>query len=476
MTELSAGRRGTLTTMGDTKTDPTLFDDDDDEGHPTGAQLFKLLECDNPLAPSARYALVDLDQAILGRGRVHFTHRFVDGGSHILRVEVPDTWTSTQHARVVGTRDGWVLEDLNSKNGTVLNGTRCTRANLGDGDIFEIGHVMFLFRELGEGEGDVTADRLPAPTPELATFVDSLAAKFELVAKLARNPVASLTLYGETGTGKEVVARAFHELSGRAGPFVAVNCGALSSHLFEAELFGFRRGSFTGAQEDRPGLVRASDRGTLFLDEIGELSPHAQTALLRVLQEKEVLPIGAVQPVKIDLQVISATNRDLAELVRAGSFRRDLLARVAGLRISLPSLRERREDLGLLVSSILRRTLPGTPPPALSLRAARALLQHEWPMNIRQLENAIATAAALSDGQVIHLRMLPEPLELSQAKPKAAAVFAPDNTDAQRRTLIRLLEEHRGNVAHVARSLGKAPMQVYRWMRRHGLTATPYRR
>src|SRR6266852_6634237 len=167
----------------------------------------------------------------------------------------------------------------------------------------------------------------------------------------------SVVLQGESGTGKEVAATAMHRLSGRVGPFLPVNCGGLPETLIESELFGSRKGAFSGADKDRPGLFRSADGGTLFLDEIGELPASAQSALLRVLQDGEILPIGATQPIRVDVRFLAATNRNLDAQVARGLFRADLLARISGFAVWLPPLRERREDMGILIAALLNRQL-----------------------------------------------------------------------------------------------------------------------
>jgi transcriptional regulator with PAS, ATPase and Fis domain len=277
-----------------------------------------------------------------------------------------------------------------------------------------------------------------------------------------------IELLGESGTGKEVVARALHALSGRAGRLVAVNCGAIAGNLVESELFGSRRGAFSGA-EDRVGHVRTADRGTLLLDEIGDLPLPAQAALLRVLQEGEVVPVGDSVPIAVDVRVIAATHRDLDAKVAAGEFRADLLARLGGLRATLPPLRDRREDLGLILAE--------AGPRALTREAGRALLAHDWPLNIRELRQAIDAAIALAGDAAIGLEHLPEPVRRAHLQPgDEAAVDALSAEDrAVRDRLVELLREHRGNVAAVARSLGKARPQVHRWLRRFHLDADSYR-
>lgn len=465
--------------MDDTRTDPLRAQRRANRvGEDHGPQLFKLIECDDALAPSACFGLCDLDEVAIGRERSRSYWRARVAGRQVLTVAVADTWTSTRHARVLRAKEGWTLEDGGSKNGTFLNGERCARAVLRDGDFFEIGHVFFMYRDSGSGAGDLSADALDAPTPELATFVRPLANQFELMARVAGKSLANLMVLGDTGTGKEVVARAFHRLSKRSGPFVAVNCAALPATLFEAELFGYRRGAFSGAFEDRPGLVRAAHGGTLFLDEIGDLPAASQISLLRVLQEREVLPLGATTPVKVDLQVVSATHRDPRALVEAGQFRRDLLARLGGFRVVLPPLRERREDLGILVAAVLRRIARNQPPPRLSIRAVLAMLRYDWPLNIRELEASLLTGVALSSSGIVELEYLPDLVQATMAEGsqrlRRSAPVDPSEA-ALRSLLIQHLNQHAGNVARVANAMGKAPAQIHRWIKRFALDLRGYR-
>jgi transcriptional regulator with PAS, ATPase and Fis domain len=267
---------------------------------------------------------------------------------------------------------------------------------------------------------------------------------------------------GETGTGKELAARAVHARSGRAGPFVAVNCGALPATLVESELFGARRGAYSGAVEERVGLVRAAEGGTLFLDEIGDLAAPSQAALLRVLEEREVLPLGAARPLRVDVRFVAATHRDLDALAQAGTFRADLLARLAGFTLALPPLRARREDLGLLARALLAREAPERAARAtFSVEAARALFRHRWPANVRELGKCLHAAALLARDGAIGLAELPEALRVA---PDEAPL---SDEDARRRAeLAALVERHGGNVSAIARALGKDRKQVQRWLKR----------
>jgi DNA-binding NtrC family response regulator len=265
-----------------------------------------------------------------------------------------------------------------------------------------------------------------------------------------------------------------HELSGRPGELIAINCGALPAAILEAELFGYRKGAFSNASEDRLGLVRAADRGTLFLDEIGDLPPSSQVALLRVLQESEVRPLGATRPVKVDLRVICATHRDLLAHVALGQFRSDLYARLAGHLFEIPPLRERREDLGLLTAALLRRIAPGH---ALRFEpdAVRALCRHDWPLNVRELEKCLASAVVLARGGPIGLDHVSAALVARVTPPLDAAAAAKQRRADRRTELLTALQTHRGNVSAVARALGKPRSQVQRWLHDYKLDPAQYR-
>jgi DNA-binding NtrC family response regulator len=244
----------------------------------------------------------------------------------------------------------------------------------------------------------------------------------------------------------------------------------------ESELFGHVRGAFTGADASHDGLIRSAHRGTLFLDEIGDLELGAQAALLRVLQEREVRPVGGTRSVGVDVRLLSATHRDLDALIAAGGFRDDLLARLSGYRIRLPPLRERREDIGLIVASLLHRAAAdGGGSIRFEPAAAVRLFRHDWPLNVRELQNVLTAASVLARDGVIaeeHLsRSLREP-------PSAAngAEAAPLSTEGslQREALVQLFRRHRGNVSAVAREMGKARTQIQRWIKRYGLNPRDY--
>ncbi|MBU4230741.1 MAG: sigma-54 dependent transcriptional regulator [Proteobacteria bacterium] len=233
----------------------------------------------------------------------------------------------------------------------------------------------------------------------------------QTVVKVAQYDTTVL-ITGESGTGKELVARGIHQKSGRAGkPFLAINCGGMPSSLLESELFGYVKGAFTGAEKDRKGIFQEAEGGTLFLDEIGELPGDAQVKLLRVLQEREVRPVGGARTVRVDVRVLAATARDLQEGVKAGTFREDLFFRLNVIPLHIPPLRERKDDIPLLCLHLLGKIGKkfGKPVPELSPSALALLLRHQWPGNVRELENALERAVVLAD-KIILPEHLPENL------------------------------------------------------------------
>jgi DNA-binding NtrC family response regulator len=442
------------------------------------AYLFLLFRCDAPLEGAARVQIGDADTVVVGRGERVGARR----EGTVLRLDLADARMSGTHARLQRVLGEWIAADGPSKNGTFLDGRRIDQAPLQDGAMLELGLSFFLFRtSLPAAPEDVLDVRsLDERVLALRTLSPLLDADFERLERAAQSRV-SILVSGETGTGKEIAARAVHELSGRTGPFVPVNCGALPATLVESELFGFRKGAFSGALEDRPGLVRSADGGTLFLDEIGDLPLPAQAALLRVLQEGEVQPLGAVRPVPIDLRVVAATHRNLDQLTAEKSFRADLLARLSGFTVSLPPLRERREDFGLLVSTLLRRLAADAAKVRFTVEAARALLGHGWPHNVRELENCVAAALALAREGRIDLEHLPgsvrTPPDEKKGLARDAAVEALSEEDRRRREeLINALRTHGGNITAAAKAIGKPRTQVQRWLRRWKIDPLAHRR
>ncbi len=296
----------------------------------------------------------------------------------------------------------------------------------------------------------------------------------KLVARVAASE-ATVLVRGETGTGKELVARAIHEGSPRAaGPLVAVNCGALPEHLVESELFGHRKGAFTGADEHRAGLFEVADGGTIFLDEIGELPKPLQSRLLRVLESGEIRRVGDNQPITVDVRVVCATHRSLESMVAAGEFREDLLFRINTFEIVVPPLRERREDIPELVKHLVRRSRPQTPPDAVVAEQAvlDVLAAHQWPGNIRELANVVEHALVLCDALPLTVAHLPARFggmkPVATAKPPAAEPPRPAAgpkpvtlRDLEMQAILESLERHRGNKPRAADELGISLKTLY---------------
>jgi transcriptional regulator with PAS, ATPase and Fis domain len=288
-----------------------------------------------------------------------------------------------------------------------------------------------------------------------------------LVREVSRVDETVLVL-GETGTGKELVARAIHQESVRRdGPFVAVNCGGLSEELAASQLFGHRRGAFTGAVSDNPGIFEAAQGGTLLLDEIGDLPPRIQTTLLRVIEERRVTRLGETRPRDVDVRLIAATNRDLAQDVADGRFRADLLYRIRIGRICLPPLRERREDLWSIVHHVLReqRAVTGRMAEAVSDEAMRVLLTYDWPGNVRELKNALGYAVIHCRGTAIELEDLPPEL-LDRQSPTAVPLDLPED---ERERIVAALERTGGERKAAALLLGIGRATLYRKLAQYGL-------
>ena len=283
---------------------------------------------------------------------------------------------------------------------------------------------------------------------------------------------STVLIQGESGTGKEVVARYLHNLSTRAeGPFMSINCGALPENLLESELFGHVKGSFTGAVRDKQGLFAAARGGTFFLDEVGEMPPSLQVKLLRVLQEREVIPVGATESIPVDVRIIAATNRDLEEEIRRGNFRSDLFYRLNVIALDLPPLRERRDDLLLLIEALLNRLAAEgeTDPKALGSEALDAVMVYDWPGNVRELENALEHAVVLTRGNVIDASALPIRITTRRKDPLVAerSYKNPALEVIERAYIMWVLQAEGGNKTRAAEVLGIDPSTLYRKLSRY---------
>jgi len=304
---------------------------------------------------------------------------------------------------------------------------------------------------------------------------------YDLIERV-RDADCNVIIIGESGTGKELVARAIHFTGPRAArPFVAVNCGALPETIAERELFGHERGAFTGAVRTQPGYFEAAHTGTIFLDELPELSPSVQVKLLRVLQQREVLRVGSTKPIPVDVRLLTATSKDLEDCVRTGVLREDLYYRLNVVTIRVPPLRERLDDIPLLVEHFLDKCAGshGQPRKTITLAALDALRAHPWPGNVRELENLIERTVTLCTKPVIDVADLSR-LNPPQAAPASDGVPLPQakrkaGEAVERDAVVRALRASGGNVTHAARALGMARSALQRLLRRHGIDAAAFR-
>jgi DNA-binding NtrC family response regulator len=320
------------------------------------------------------------------------------------------------------------------------------------------------------------------------------------VASRLKDTRTSVLISGESGTGKELIARAIHFRGAFANrPFVAVDCGSLVPTLIESELFGYEKGAFTGALKTKQGLFQSADTGSVFLDEIGELPLELQAKLLRVLQEKEIRPVGSNQRVKVDVRIIAATNRDLEAAYKNGTFRKDLYFRLNVVTVHVPALRERRSDIPMLVQWFCERYAPGADL-RVSNAAMKSLMNYDWPGNVRELENCVERAVALGDGTLIDLGDLPPaiaaldssaPRTLSNSAPELVSDLAAaaelrstdgaassplsttDLEDIERATIQRVFEQVKGDKALAGRMLGISRATLYRKLKRYNITGSP---
>ncbi len=405
-----------------------------------------------PAVAGAGLELIDLPRPLtLGRDE-----------SADLRLDDPGA--SRLHARLERRGDTVLVTDLGSRNGTWVDGAQVGKAGVLAAlhSVVRVGRSLFVV-------ADVAPYARPRP-PELPGMIGSASLDDARDALVTIGPTRSPVLaLGETGTGKEVVARLVHELSQRPGPFVALNCAAVPAELVDAELFGHARGAFSGATRERTGLFRTAHGGTLFLDEIGEMPAAVQAKLLRTLETGEVRPVGDDQSLLVDTRVVAATNRDVDELIESGAFRGDLLHRLAGLRVRLPPLRERREDVPLLSLAFAHAVAA-----EVSSAALEALMLHPWPGNVRELRNVIAAAvevarrkgrSEITDQDVVPLLVLPS----VRRGPAARA-------DQEQQRISDALERASGDVANAAALLGMGRSALYEALRRLNLDPRPYRR
>jgi transcriptional regulator with GAF, ATPase, and Fis domain len=390
--------------------------------------------------------------------------------------------------------DHWVIKDLGGSNGTIVDGRFIQEIELEPQHEVRIGDTVFKYVPFGaeaymsyriDGAMLGPSMRKSLRLRELVggMQIDRIGAQLERIAGVQ----LSVVIQGESGTGKEVVAREIHNMSQRKGPLQAVNCAAIPANLIESELFGYKRGAFSGAERDKLGLLAAAHNGTLFLDEIGDMPLEAQAKLLRVLQSGEVYPVGATSAQRVDIRVICATNRDLRKLVMEEKFRGDLLARLNEFALAIPPLRDRKEDIFLLCRQLLLRH--SNSHLQLTFPFILALLHYDWPYNVRELEACLKRAAALAESSNLEAKQLPDTIREAMvhygARTDVAAAACPSQAAPPLKTrrasapteeqLRMLLAQHKGNVAAVGRELGKERMQIHRWMQRYGIVVDEYR-
>jgi transcriptional regulator with GAF, ATPase, and Fis domain len=398
--------------------------------------------------PRRRKLALDADERVIGRE------------------EIADPTVSKKHLSIRWDGEAWIARDLGSKNGSWVDGEELegeAAIALSPGSVLRLGDALLVLEQAGADGGDdlVSRDAVPGETPAMARLRAE-------IARAAPDPSPALVT-GETGTGKELIARELHRLSRRAGAFVAVNCAAINAQLAESTLFGHAKGAFTGATDAQPGLFRAADRGTVFLDEVGELPVELQPKLLRALQEKEVQPVGVAKSVKVDVRVVAATNRELEPAVEAGGFRRDLFARLSLWTLRVPPLRERRSDLLLWVDRLdaRHRAERGKGAPlVLDADAAEELLLYGWPENLRGVDRLVHELSSEAP-RIVGLADLPAWLSRDRAGDGEAAAARPGVPSKE-----EFVAEYRkldGSVRALAKRYGRDRRQIYRWIESHGL-------
>jgi len=396
-------------------------------------------------------------------------------------IVLTDTTVSRRHAEVVRIRDGVVLRDSGSTNGTFVGAVRVREVFLTPETRFRVGKTELIFTP-----EDEVIDITPSDKDRLDQIVGTSVAMREVFSIIERVAPTNLTclITGETGTGKELASRAMHNLSQRRdGPFRVFDCGAAPETLIESELFGHEKGSFTGAVKSREGVFEAAHRGTIFLDEIGELPLELQPKLLRVLEQREVRRVGSGRTRSVDVRVVAATNRNLLEEVRAGRFREDLYYRLAVVELVLPPLRERIEDLPLLVDHLIRSSAEHSHVRSVAAEVVELFNSYRWPGNVRELANILERSIPFTDGEVITLDAMPDALltpRRSGTRANAVSVGASSDMPFkqakdrlieafEKRYLVDLIDRHGGNISKAARAADMDRKSISRLLRKHGI-------
>ena len=406
-------------------------------------------------------------------------------------VQLTDSKVSGLHCEIRLDDRGYRLRDLDSTNGTYVSGLRINDVYIQPGTQIALGGTRIKFEPLGE-----TVEIELADTDRFGSMIGRSVKMRELfarVGKLARTDTTVLVT-GETGVGKELVAEALHDYSPRAkGAFVVLDCGSIPPNLIESELFGHERGAFTGATSSYAGAFERAHGGTVFLDEIGELPLAMQPKLLRVLERKEVRRVGGTKMLEVDIRVVAATNRDLGVEVNRGRFREDLYYRLAVARVHVPPLRDRKDDLPLLIEHILANT-PGGEAAQIAQETIDLMTKHDWPGNVRELRNVIERAVLLSETPETQDALRRTPAAAPRAEPSVSVTPSQTATAAdgmmtvpvdvtipfknakqdvisefERRYISRLLAQHDGNISAAARAAGIDRMSIHKMLHRLGL-------
>jgi len=406
-------------------------------------------------------------------------------------VQLTDSKVSGLHAEIRLDDRGYRLRDLDSTNGTYVSSLRINDVYIQPGAQIAIGSTRMKFEPLGESVEVELAD-----TDRYGSMMGRSVKMRELFARLEKLAKTDTTVLvtGETGAGKELVAEALHDNSPREkGPFVVLDCGSIPPNLIESELFGHERGAFTGATNNYAGAFERAHGGTVFLDEIGELPLAMQPKLLRVLERKEVRRVGGAKTIEVDVRIVAATNRDLGVEVNRGRFREDLYYRLAVARVHVPPLRERKDDLPLLIEHILATT-PGGETASIAQETIDLMMKHDWPGNVRELRNVIERAVLLAEAPEHEdaLRRAPLPEKRSEPSITVTPSHTATSTDAtmtvpvdvgipfklakqnvisefERRYISRLLAQHDGNISAAARAAGIDRMSIHKMLHRLGL-------
>jgi DNA-binding NtrC family response regulator len=382
-----------------------------------------------------------------------------------------DRMISGRHAQISRSGDGYDVTDLDSTNGTIVDGV-VARPNLKlhEGSLLFIGGHAAIFRLVSINDLQAMTRELESPLGPVPSVNPALAVLCGKLRKLAEAG-QEILLTGETGAGKEVYANAIHRVSGRKGRFVAINCAAIPRELVESELFGYVRGAHSQAAGSKPGIIEAAEGGTLFLDEIGDMAPELQTKLLRFTQDRMLSPVGGVKPRRIETRIVAATSRTTAPGKTNQGLRADLAARLGAEPIRIPPMRERIEDLGVLVAHLL-----GDRARAFELSAFQALCLHPWPGNVRELGKVVTSAEALARGaDRIMAEHLPAAIAEAPGRLRSSPGRRASRPPPSAIELEELMRRFNGNMLRVARELDRKPALVYRWAKRFRLSADDFR-